>query len=605
MNDHTIDHRTMHSNPCLCLVSPLAFIQTNSHALLPKTVWKFAASRQVLSSNPHRLNINPVSLFPFWPSKKSAPSLPTQAKYTEQKRPKTRIGIVGGGIAGVTVAHALVKRLVGPSDNTTYEMTILEGDPQGSLGRHDGTMQPQWIAATARNANSLVPAASMHLFSRQTVVCQVMRDTVREWYWRQKERFDHVIPKLSVAASLMPARSDDFAVPPPYFALHLIRCLGPSASSDERWTFVRFLSHFLYTSLWLGNAAADKRSHNLCLLAQANRATYLAEVARYGDTFKSNTGHSKGFLSLHRTLHSAQEAVKEAHEHGEEAELIDWKQAVLLEPHLGHLPIQPLYAVRRPNDYTASCETFVRHWRNEIVTVGVKYTSGKVNRLETIPTPKQNGKKYFRVTIEDGTSFEFDVLILAAGINTPLMATQLGVEKYCPTYPLRGFSLTLPAWQQENTREKGNLLHQPFSLDSMYCSSVTPWMARIAGFGEFVGYRDKADAVPSVGPAVLARYAKAAFPDAVKVVSEDAVPCFRPISPDDLPLIGEVAALPGLFLHTGHGTLGWTTALATGDCVAQAVVDRLEGRDSQEGLFALSNDHMIDRKIVSPNRFVD
>jgi len=69
-----------------------------------------------------------------------------------------RIGIIGGGICGVTAAHALVKRL---PDHKAFEIVVLEGDPSGLEGDNDLERQksgtdklqsiPQWTAATARN----------------------------------------------------------------------------------------------------------------------------------------------------------------------------------------------------------------------------------------------------------------------------------------------------------------------------------------------------------------------------------------------------------------------------------------------------------------------
>ncbi len=46
---------------------------------------------------------------------------------------------------------------------------------------------------------------------------------------------------------------------------------------------------------------------------------------------------------------------------------------------------------------------------------------------------------------------------------------------------------------------------------------------------------------------------------------------FRPSMPDSLPVIGPVAARPGLFLAFGHGHLGLSLAAITGRLVAQAV----------------------------------
>jgi D-amino-acid dehydrogenase len=234
----------------------------------------------------------------------------------------------------------------------------------------------------------------------------------------------------------------------------------------------------------------------------------------------------------------------------------------------------------------------------------------------------------FRVQARSGASFEFDVLVLASGIHTPLLAAQLGVANYCPTYPLRGFSLTVFADEAEPTSRTvlgaryRNLLLQPFKVDSMYCTSVTPRMARWVGFGELVGYphpdRPEVEPVPSVAPAILARYARSVFPDCVASRTEDqlrdsVLPCFRALSPDDLPVVGPVPAIPGLFLHTGHGSLGWTLGWATGDLLAEQIhrhirsdstVANRDESGTRGDLIRLSDGSEIDASVLSPKRFV-
>jgi len=148
----------------------------------------------------------------------------------------------------------------------------------------------------------------MHVFSRSDAIFQIVSDTVKEWYFLQRERFFEWRNR-HFQFRLLPKRINDFNVIPPYFALHLVRCLGPNASREESMTFVRFLSHFLYTSLWLGHEAAGERAHKVCNLAKANRHMYLAAIADMDEDTRNNTGHSKGFMSLHRSLQKAEAAV--------------------------------------------------------------------------------------------------------------------------------------------------------------------------------------------------------------------------------------------------------------------------------------------------------
>jgi glycine/D-amino acid oxidase-like deaminating enzyme len=594
----------MHGYPCL---SVLAFTNMRTAASIPPypSQWKV---QSIAPTRDLRLERSFFGVRHF----STTALFNSQEQAQEQDQP-IRIGIVGGGIAGVTVAHSLARRLPTTTAGKNAEIVVLEGDIQKSVPG----LPPAWKAATARNANSLVPGAAMHVFSRQNVLWDVIRDTLKDWYLQHRDTVRGLLPASSKVgqAGLVPLEDENelFHTPPPYFALHLMRCLGPSADSVERMSFVRFLSQFLYSALWLGDKAADERGHVMCRLAQANRAAYL-EAVHDNAELQAQLGHSQGFISIHRSLAKAQHAVAESKAHGEDAALLEWEDALEAEPRLRNLPMKDqLYAVQRPNDYTASCEAFVRHWIDESTTMGVQYLSGKVDRLEVIETAKPTDKK-FRVTTADKSVQEFDLLILAGGVTTPLMAAQLGVGQYCPTYPLRGFSFSLFAPTHDKTavetktnkseERSGNLSHQPFSVDSMYWTSVSPIMLRTAGFGEFVGYRDKAESVQSLGPSVLTRYARKIVPEAWNARAEEALPCFRPQSPDDLPLVGEVPSMPGLFLHNGHGTLGWTTGLATGDCVAQAVADRLEGRSSQDGVFTLADNTQIERKTLSPGRFI-
>ena len=118
-------------------------------------------------------------------------------------------------------------------------------------------------------------------------------------------------------------------------------------------------------------------------------------------------------------------------------------------------------------------------------------------------------KGQFHVETADGNVHTTDYLVLAAGVHTPIFAQQLGAARSCPTYPLRGYSLTIhvnndPA-NEKDKKNQTSLLSRPFSIDQMYCTSVSPNMARLAGFGELVGYHKAATYIPSVGPRVLAR----------------------------------------------------------------------------------------------------
>ncbi|KAL3786415.1 hypothetical protein HJC23_002972 [Cyclotella cryptica] len=542
-----------------------------------------------------------------------------------------RIAIIGGGIAGVTAASAIAKHLQKEQNRNelSAKIVLFEADIEGGQRSvpFESCQQPIWTAG------DIVPGAAMHIMSQRSTLGNILTDTCQEIFSTFLEKI------RSNAKNTITYKSniDNFDVKPPYFALHLIRCIGPSATWDERATFVDFLRHFLITSLLSGEHEAHERGKFIQELAKSNRLLFLEALNNEigGKDLSDRMGSNKGFLSLHRTREAAMHAEKEGKDHNETSEMIPIEEAIKLEPRISNLPMSnSLFAVHRKDDYTANSAVFVQDLVNQIKAKGVEYRCGDKGMIRGISTWQVSHKhnsctetgvlttttndSRFRITTEDGTSHNFDYVVLAAGVNTPLLARKLAVENapqsifrpsFCPTYPLRGYSLTVytnHTTQDGNERTKigrsSNLLNMPISVDDMYCSSVGVNMARIAGFGELVGYRDKAENVPSLAPKVMARYAKAIFPES-DVTEEAALQCFRPMTPDDIPLVGGVSSVPGLYLHTGHGTLGWTLSLATAECVAQAVCEDIDGR-KPESVYRLPGDVTVERAKLSPDRFL-
>jgi glycine/D-amino acid oxidase-like deaminating enzyme len=49
--------------------------------------------------------------------------------------------------------------------------------------------------------------------------------------------------------------------------------------------------------------------------------------------------------------------------------------------------------------------------------------------------------------------------------------------------------------------------------------------------------------------------------------------CFRPVTRDGLPLIGKVPGVEGAYIATGHSVWGILNAPATGEAMAELIVD--------------------------------
>jgi D-amino-acid dehydrogenase len=337
----------------------------------------------------------------------------------------------------------------------------------------------------------------------------------------------------------------------------------------------------------------------LVQLAKANRFALNSYVQGHGKLI----GLQEGFISVDRTKEKALHALEEADEFCEEAELLTTEQAVGMEPKITSLPFKDAYFVHRKNDQTADCAEYVKSIIKALSQQkGVTYeiNHGLVDNIEVIHSQYDPSFHRFKITSLDGYENEFDYVVLAAGVNTPVLAAKMNIGQSCPIYPLRGYSLTIFI----NNQGSLPFLRKAMSFDNMYCTSVAPNMVRLAGFGEIAGFpKYNNTAFSRGGPMVLEKYGSYIFGmESARNIHGTALPCYRPMTPDDIPIVGSVRKIPRLFVHCGHGTLGWTMSLATAQCLAQDVCDEILGVEERDS-YVLPDGSLLDRKILSPNRF--
>jgi len=151
-----------------------------------------------------------------------------------------------------------------------------------------------------------------------------------------------------------------------------------------------------------------------------------------------------------------------------------------------------------------------------------------------------------------------DACVIAAGSYSLQVARMAGMN--IPLRPVKGYSITLDPgdWQGPRTAIVDDSLH----------AGVTPLGSeiRVAGTAEFAGY----DLNVTPGRIDnLFRALKRVYPECPEV-SRDRVLAWaglRPVCVDGVPLIG-ATKVPGVFLNTGHGHLGWTLAVGSGKALA-------------------------------------
>jgi glycine/D-amino acid oxidase-like deaminating enzyme len=199
--------------------------------------------------------------------------------------------------------------------------------------------------------------------------------------------------------------------------------------------------------------------------------------------------------------------------------------------------------------------------------LGAGLKQGRVTGLACV------GDRIAGVEIDDRETIAADVVVIAMGPWSVLAARWLTLP---PVFGLKGHSLVfdtgdrLPAEAVflEYQEETGAVL----SPELFPRPDGTTYVCGISG--EEVVPIDPARVKPDGGAIYrLETMCRALSPvlAAAPIVARQA--CYRPVTGDGLPLIGKVAAVDGAYIATGHSVWGILNAPATGEAMAELIVD--------------------------------
>ncbi len=155
---------------------------------------------------------------------------------------------------------------------------------------------------------------------------------------------------------------------------------------------------------------------------------------------------------------------------------------------------------------------------------------------------------------------EADAVVVCLGAWSPALLSKVGVRLLVT--PARGYSLTLPPGRTMPTASVTD-------FGRRFVITRLGEKARIAGYADFVGFSTNKDADRLQR---LIATAQAAAPEAADYGHADnhAWGGYRPLTPNGRPIVGPTR-LDGLFVNTGHGTLGWTLAFASAEKLVDAM----------------------------------
>ena len=240
-------------------------------------------------------------------------------------------------------------------------------------------------------------------------------------------------------------------------------------------------------------------------------------------------------------------------------EVLDGNQARALEPALNTSIIGALHnpgdAKLRPARYAAELARVVRA-RGGLIAEQTAVTGFKVER----------GRVQAVITTQG--EYRARDLVFALGAWSPLLARQLGLR--LPIQPGKGYSITYPP---QHSAPRIPLVLKERSV------CVTAWGSgyRLGSTMEFAGYdsrlnRRRLDALPRGAAEYLNPVLEA------PVIEKWAG--WRPMTPDDLPILGRAPALDNLWLATGHGMVGVTLSAITGQLIAEMLCGQTPSMDT-------------------------
>lgn len=202
----------------------------------------------------------------------------------------------------------------------------------------------------------------------------------------------------------------------------------------------------------------------------------------------------------------------------------------------------------RPDRYVAELARVVRE-RGGIIETGCRAT-GIDTVADGVVVATEQGARRGRQAV------------IALGAWTPAFARRLGIR--APIQPGKGYSITYS--------RPPLVPRRPLVLkDRSVCVTVWDSGFRLGSTMEFSGYDDHLN---TTRLSALERGAREFLREPVGATVEERWCGWRPMTYDDLPLLGAAPRLPQVWLAAGHGMLGISMSTATG----QLMADLIQGR---------------------------
>jgi len=275
----------------------------------------------------------------------------------------------------------------------------------------------------------------------------------------------------------------------------------------------------------------------------------------------------QGTLQLFRSeaqLDASAKDVKALAADGIPYEVLDPEGCIRVEPALKHVREKIVGGLLTPKDETGDCFKFAGALAEKAKALGVVFNYGSIIRSLDVEGGRVTG-----VVTAHGR-IAADAVVVALGSFSPLLVRPYGIR--LPVYPVKGYSLTIPITDASRAPEST-------VMDETYKIAITRLgdRIRVGGMAEISGYTNDLGEPRRL---TLQHSVTDLFPGG-DVSKASFWSGLRPMTPDGTPVIGPTK-VAGLFLNTGHGTLGWTMSSGSARLVADLVSGRTPEIDATD-----------------------
>lgn len=325
--------------------------------------------------------------------------------------------------------------------------------------------------------------------------------------------------------------------------------------------------------LFLTNTPAAKSRRNLERALRV--AMYSREVLRQWriDANLAYDQRTEGILNFYRDPREFEAACKSnaaMNALGLDRAIKTTDECVAIEPALAHAAKDLVGGIYSPSDESGDAHIYTEQLAKAAEALGVTFRFGV-----TIRSLEASDGRLTGVKVSGGEHIPCDTAVLSLGSFSGKMTESVGFG--LPIYPAKGYSITVSTAGRTAAPTVSLIDDENKMVFSRFGERL-----RAAGTAELNGWSDEIN--PRRAQVILDK-TRALFPEASDYAEPNFWAGLRPSTPDSVPIMG-TTPIKGLWLNTGHGTLGWTMSCGSGRVLA----DMLSGKKPEIDVSALTVD---------------